>query len=75
MHAGCTVCNRYKNGNYTVYNQKMKALYGTDGCQKIWDRAYKMKKIPTVELDEMLSQIKQDYKHLIELRKKKGWKC
>lgn len=75
MHAGCTVCNRYKNGNYEAYNSKMKSLYGTDGCQKIWDKAYQTRKIPTSELDEMLSQIKSDYKKLISLRKKKGWKC
>lgn len=75
MHAGCAVCNRYKNGNYVAYNHKMKSLYGEDACQKLWDQAYSRRKIPTYELAEMLTDIKQQYKELINLRRSKGWKC
>lgn len=74
VHAGCTVCNRFKNGNYEVYNRVMKKRLGADGCQKLWDKAYSGKKIPTVELSEMLIEIKQKYKDLVDERKKKGWK-
>lgn len=71
----CKVCNEYKGGNYSVYEPKIKRELGVDEVQKLWDKAYSRVKIPTYELDEKLKQLKQDYKHLIELRRKKGWKC
>ena len=68
-------CNCYRNGNYSVYEPKIKRELGVDEVQKLWDKAYSRVKIPTYELDEKLKQIKKDYKHLIELRRKKGWKA
>ena len=67
-------CNRYKNGNYAVYEPKIKAELGVDEVQKLWDKAYDKTKISTIELAEMLTQIKKDYKALIEERKRKGYK-
>ena len=68
-------CNIYKGGNYEVYEPKIKAELGVDNVQKLWDKAYSQRKIPTYELEEMLIKVKQDYKNLIEARKAKGWVC
>ena len=71
----CVACNRYKNGNYLVYEPKIKAELGEDEVLKLWDKAYDKRKIPTYELEEMLVKIKRDYKELINARREKGWVC
>lgn len=75
VHHNCKVCNVYKNGNYQVYEPKIKRELGIDEVQKLWDKAYSGRKFTNWELDDMLKQIKKDYKQLIELRREKGWKC
>ena len=75
VHHNCQLCNRYKNGNYKVYEKKIKMELGEDEVLKLWDKAYDKRKIPTYELEEMLVEIKQKYKDLIHDRKEKGYKC
>lgn len=70
----CRSCNRLKNGNYQVYEPKIKRELGVDEVQKLWDKAYQHKKFSTAELMEMLEKVKQDYKNLVAERKGKGWK-
>ena len=70
----CISCNRYKNGNYPAYEAHLKRDIGIDEIQKLWDKAYKRTKFQTCELAEILVEIKQKYKTLVEERKNKGWK-
>lgn len=64
VHVQCQVCNRNLGGNYGVYERKMKAQYGADGVLKLWDKAYRKDKIPTVTLEIMLAEMKQKLKSL-----------
>lgn len=58
-HHNCQFCNRALNGNYGVYEPKIKQELGVDNVQKMWDKAYKTDKIPTILLSLMLKEIKQ----------------
>lgn len=71
----CIFCNRYKNGNYQLYEPKIKAELGEDEVLKLWDKAYSREKISTPELAEMLKEMKKDFAKLVEERKSKGWIC
>lgn len=53
----CRTCNRTLGGNYEVYNRKMIRELGEDGVQKLWDKAYSDRKIPTVELELMIEKM------------------
>lgn len=74
MRPQCQVCNMYKNGNYKVYEPKMKKELGIDEVQKLWDKAYSGKKLTTYELGEMLTEVKNKYKALVADRQSKGWR-
>ena len=60
----CQFCNRTLGGNYGVYEKKIREELGTDNVQKLWDKAYKTDKIPTVMLEVMLEEIKTKVKNL-----------
>ena len=60
----CRNCNRILNGNYKVYEPKIKAELGADNVLKMWDKALKNDKISTPMLSIMLEEIKEKYKNL-----------
>lgn len=62
-HHNCTICNRNLNGNYKVYEPKIRQELGTDFVQKMWDKALKAEKISTPMLSVMLEKIKEKYKN------------
>lgn len=55
----CWYCNRTLGGNYGVYEAKIADELGKDNVQKLWDKAYRMDKIPTTTLREMLENLKK----------------
>lgn len=62
----CVICNRTLGGNYKVYEPKIRAELGTDEVQKLWDLAYKTDKISTIELEQMIEDMKIKLKELKE---------
>lgn len=67
-HSCCQTCNRVKYGNLTEYRKWLVKEYGEDKVREIETR--KDSKIPTVELEEMLVELKQKYKELLEQKKR-----
>ena len=66
-------CNRYKNGNYEVYTPKMVKELGEKKAGEIKFRAHNGGKVTTVEMDEMLTELKKKWNTLVKKRKEKGW--
>lgn len=60
----CQICNRNLNGNYKVYEPKIRQELGTDFVQKMWDKALSGEKISTPMLEVILQKIQEKYKNL-----------
>ena len=69
VHHNCQFCNRYLNGNYSVYTPKITNELGMDKISELWNKAYSNKKISTPELEEMRREFKNK---LVELKKLKS---
>lgn len=47
-------CNRLLNGNYEVYDVKIRQELGDERCDELWQLARSSKKINTSELESLL---------------------
>ncbi len=66
----CQFCNRTLNGNYAVYEPKIKRELGVDEVQKMWDKAYDTSKISTILLYMMVDEMEKRLKNLTLSQKK-----
>lgn len=68
-HHNCQICNRTLNGNYKVYEPKIKQELGVDEVQKMWDKAYDTSKMSTILLNMMVEEMEKKLKNLNFMQK------
>ena len=68
MRCGCPDCNIIKHGNISVYRERLKREIGEDKVNNLDKK--KGYKYSTVELKEMLDDLKLKYKQVVEEKRK-----
>lgn len=64
IHVQCTSCNRYKSGNWVVYYERMKELYGQEVIDDLMSRKNDIMKYKVADYLEIEAKYKERLKEL-----------
>ena len=68
IHCQCVRCNKWLSGNSGIYAERLIAEYGEEAIASLRQRANKIKKFAQIELETIISELKQKLKILEELK-------